>query len=121
MANGSNKCVGSVTRQRITKNRKEESCIDIVLFSSDLSNNFNFLYIDEERKHVLTRIRKTKTGIKTKESDHNVLVTKFDNTISYEKVNKKIEVYNIKNKDCQEKFKQFTSNIKMLSTIFDSS
>ena len=64
-------------------------------------------------------IRKTKKGIVRKESDHNVLVTEFE--VTHESnTNTKIEVYNIKNTDCQERFRQYTSNTKMLSSIFDS-
>ena len=33
---------------------------------------------------------------------------------------KKIELYNLKNLECQEKFKACTSNTKMLSSVFDS-
>ena len=32
----------------------------------------------------------------------------------------KLELYNIKNSECQEKFKLYTSNTNMLSSVFDS-
>ena len=41
VANGSRRCTGLVTRQRCTKNRSEKSCIDLVLLSSDLNEDFN--------------------------------------------------------------------------------
>ena len=31
----------------------------------------------------------------------------------------KLELYNLNNKDCQVKFREFTSNTEMLSTVFD--
>ena len=55
VANGSEHCTGRITRQRTTKQRLEESCIDVVLLSSDMMNHFKSLMIDEQRKHVLTR------------------------------------------------------------------
>ena len=58
VANGSTKCSGRITRKRITRNRTEESCIDVMLFSSDMNESFESLLIDEDRKHVLTKIRK---------------------------------------------------------------
>ena len=45
VANGTTRCSGTITRHRVTKNRTEESCINIVLFSSDMSKSFMSLYI----------------------------------------------------------------------------
>ena len=62
VANGSERCAGLITRARNTLSRAERSCIDIVMFSSDLNEHFKSLIIDDQRKHVLTRIYKTKNG-----------------------------------------------------------
>ena len=35
VANSSSKCTGLITRRRVTRDKTEESCIDVVLFSSD--------------------------------------------------------------------------------------
>ena len=48
VANGSEHCTGLITRKRSTKQRVEQSCIDIVLFSSDLKKHFKSLLIDEQ-------------------------------------------------------------------------
>ena len=120
VANGSSRCTGSTTRQRVTKNRTGRSSIDFVIFSNDLNDSFKSLYIDEERKHVLTKIQRKKNGIVKKESDHNILLTEFDMTMSTRVNQRKVEVYNIKNKECQDKFRNYTSNTNMLSSIFDS-
>ena len=74
VANGSRRCSGLITRQRITTTRTEKSCIDLLIFSNDIRNQFKSLLIDEERKYVLTRITNTKRGVVKKESDHNALV-----------------------------------------------
>ena len=95
VANGSTKCSGHVTRRRVTTKRTEESSIDVVLFSTDLTNDFKSLLIDEERKHVLTKIRKTKKGTVKKESDHNVLITEFEINHHITQ-HKKEELYNLK-------------------------
>ena len=79
-----------------------------------MNKHFTPMHIDQERLHVLTKIRKTKKGINIKESDHNVMVTEFDCKRPKEKESEKA-LYNLKNKDCQQKFKLFTSNTKMLS------
>ena len=51
--------------------------------------------IDEERKHVLTTITRTKNGPKIQQSDHNTIITKFNLTWK-KKEQHKIEVFNYK-------------------------
>ena len=63
VVNGSTKCKGVITRKRRAKNKVEESVIDIVIVSNDLEEERESLEIDEERRHVLTSIKKTKKGI----------------------------------------------------------
>ena len=120
VANSLSKCTGLITRRRITKYRTEESCIDMLLFSSDLQQYFTSLLIDEKRKHVLTKIRNTKNGVIKKESDHHVLLSEFKD-ISFTTNKTNYNIYNLKNIVCQERFKEYTSQTKMLSSIFDSS
>ena len=55
VANGSEKSRGAITRRRITKDRTEESVIDIVMFSHDMIPNFVSLKVDEAKVHVLKR------------------------------------------------------------------
>ena len=120
VGNGSQQCRGTITRKRVTKYHTEESVIDIVLFSHDLRKHFVAMHIDEERKHVLTQIRKTKNGVKIKESDHNVMFAEFNCKIVEKDEDMKEEAYNLKNMKCQANFKRYTSNTNMLtSTIND--
>ena len=120
VVNGSSKCRGVITRRRQAKDKVEESVIDLVIISNDLDDDLESLEIDENREHVLTRIKKTKQGIKRKESDHNALITTFKRNFRVnEKTNKK-ETFNLKNKEAQKKFKEYTSNTKMLSSVLDS-
>ena len=116
VGNGTNKCKGTITRKRTTKHRVEQSVIDHVLFSSDLLKHFISMLIDESRKHVLTRIRQTKKGIHTKESDHNVLVSEFECKVKHDEDEETNELYNLKNKECQAELKKYTSKTKMLSS-----
>ena len=120
VANGSSKCSGTITRRRNTRNRIERSVIDVVLFSADMNKHFTSMHVDEKRLHVLTKIRKTKKGINIKESDHNVILTEFDCKMHKEKEKEKENgVFNLKNTECQQKFKLLTSNTNMLSSTID--
>ena len=76
--------------------------------------------IDKTRKHVLTKIGHSKKGAIKKESDHNVLLTEFSYEIDTSENRKKVEMYNLKNVECQKQFREYTSGTKMLSSIFDS-
>ena len=105
----------------MTKDRCEQSVIDIIMFSNDLNNHLVSVHIYEERKHVLTKIHKTKNGVRMNESDYNTIITKFDIKAMPKPHEKKNEIYNLKDKDGQLKFKEHTSKGKFLSSIFDSS
>ena len=120
VVNGSDMCKGAITRRRVTKKRIEESIIDIVLVSNDMMAHLVEMKVDEDRKYVLTKVTKTKKGIKVQESDHNTILTEFNLKLNKTEDIKKIELFNLKNTECQEKFKAYTSNTKMLSSIFDS-
>ena len=76
------------------------------------------IHIDDERLHVLTKNRKTKTGIDFSESDHNLIHTKFNLTWSSKKA-KVTEVFKYNDKHSKDKFKQVTTNTKHLSQIID--
>ena len=110
------KCSGVITRTRVTTEGVEASVIDFVIVSNDLVESINSLLIDEERLHVLVKYSKTKK----KESDHNVLVTSLKMKWSKREHRKKIELFNLKNIDCQKVFKEITSNTNFLSSSFES-
>ena len=77
--------------------------------------------IDEGRKYALTKFA-TKNGNKTvKESDHNMmfLLIKSNWTTLVEDKKERVEIYNYKNKDDFEKFREETSNNEELKMRFE--
>ena len=100
VANGTDKSKGAITRRRRTKTRTEESIIDIAAFSHDMVKYYVSFEVDESKKHVLTKITKTKRGTIKKESDQNVLLTEFDCKLGKPEMNENDEIYNLKNKEC---------------------
>ena len=60
--------------------------------------------IDEARKYVLTKVTKTKKGFKVQDSDHNTILTEFNLKLNVNEDYDRIEQYNLKNLECQEKF-----------------
>ena len=122
IGNSLKQCKGLITRKKVTKERIEESTIDFVLLSPDLLKHINTIEVDENREKVLTKLTRTKNGVRKVESDHNPIITKL--TINWHEDAKKnrIDLFNLKNNECQEKFKMETSsswNDGALSSIFD--
>ena len=118
MNSSTEKCKGRITRRRITKKVKEESIIDFVIVSEDMEDVIEDVVIDEERKFVLSRHTKTKKGSKTKESDHNSIITNIKGDWTKKRSNKRIEMYNIKDKEGLKKFKAMTEHDEILSKAF---
>ena len=110
------KCNGSTTRRRVTKNSIEESIIDFVIVSQDLVEKVDSITIDEDKKHALVHITKKKKVV----SDHNTIISKFKLGWCKTMSKDRIETFNLKNRDCQKIFKEATSNTKKLSSIFDN-
>ena len=123
VANGDKeKCSGAITRKRITTLGIEESIIDFVIFSRGLLKDFESMEIDEEKNHVLTRYKKRKKGRKLVLSDHNVIFTSFK--LAWQKKNEnkeRIEMHNLKNKNCQQHFTNVSNMSTVLSNIFETS
>ena len=89
--------------------------------SSDLNKHLVSVLVDEDRKHILRKVYKTKKGTRIKESDHHTILAEFNCKVAPNKNTHKIEVYNLKNKECQAKFKSFTTSTKMFSSVFECS
>ena len=118
--NSKTKCIGKITRRRITRKKKEESIIDFVLGCDEMYDMIEELVIDEKKEVALASFKKTKNGFKTKESDHNTLVTKVKSVWKKKKTEKRIEMYNLKDIECNKKFKEIKSKDNFLSSVFET-
>ena len=113
------KCSGLITRQRTTDKVNEKSIIDFVIVCKDMVEMIEGLIIDEDKKYVLTKYRKTKKGIQVRHSDHNSLVTSVRATWQRKIKLTHTEIYNIKDKDGLKKFHEMTSKDTFLSEVFN--
>ena len=91
-----------------------------MIVSDDIKESIDSLLIDEERQYAITKNGKTKNGLKKTESDHNVLISKFKFKWNKKIRKTNIELFNMKNEECQLIFKESTSNSDFLSSVFDS-
>jgi len=117
VANGlSEKVTGVITRQRITRERTESSAIDLVCLSEDLVEEVEKVVVDEEKEYALESIMKTKKGVKVSKSDHNTIITKFNLERDEKYKTERKEMFNLKNKEAQIKFKELTSEPGILTS-----
>ena len=66
------------------------------------------------------RIVRTKDAIKSKTSDHNPILTKLKIKWNRKLVKPRIEMFNFKNKEGQDKFKLMTSETNEFTEIFNN-
>ena len=108
-------CKGSITRQRVTKKHVEKSILDYMITCDKLNKFLEVMVIDEAQTFSLMKYASTKGIRKIVKSDHNIMFSAF--YISYQNVMYKKprrELYNLKNKECQEIFSEVSEcNLKL--------
>ena len=73
-----NACTGGpITRKRILKGKVEESCIDFILTSEDISKSLTDAFIDKEQLYTLTKFSTTKGIPSIKRADHYTIIANF--------------------------------------------
>ena len=122
LLNSSDLCKGAITRHRVTKNNEERSILDFILVCEKMVEYFELMFIVEERNFPLTKYATTKGVRKIVESDHNILYAKF--SIDFKNSpwkQRRGEVFNLKNPECQAKFTEVTNDSLKLRKCFNES
>ena len=113
-------CSGVITRKRVFENKTEEAVLDFFMINDKLRPFFKKMKIDEERKFCLSNFAQIKKNGRVIETDHNAMIAEFD--LKVEKRNPdREEMFNLKNKGCQEAFKNETENNPGLLNSFKNS
>ena len=106
-------CEGILTRVRKLKSKTEKAVLDFFVVCDKLKSFIQKMIIDEDNEYPLTRYMKDGR----KHSDHNTLIMYMN--ISFLEIKpERIEMYNFKNSEDQEKFFQLTETKKELSKYF---
>ena len=119
--NASPLCTGVITRQKIMKDRSEKSVLDYIVTCDQLSQFLKSMKVDEDRIFTLTKYASTKGVRKIVKSDHNILFADF--LIEHKNFRQKrprVEVFNVKNAECQQHFKRETENNNEMKKCFNS-
>ena len=107
-------CKGKITRKRHIIKDMKESILDFFLVCDQILPLVSKMIIDEKGEIALTKYRRGNIV----KSDHNMLILKIDLAFHKENKHERIEMFNLRNKECQIDFKQKTSNTDMFSKCF---
>ena len=73
------------------------------------------MHIDEQGENAITKYKRNIV-----QTDHNMLSMELNLSYHTEKEHERFELFNLRNKVCQQKFKEFTSKTNMFSKCFQS-
>ena len=97
----------------------EEAVLDFLIVNEKMRPFLQKMLIDEERMFSLANVAQIKKNKRIIESDHNPII--LDLNIQYSKRKPdRIEMFNLKNKACQEMFKFETDNNQEIIKVFST-
>ena len=120
IVNATDKCFGTITRMRVKGQNTEQSVLDYFIVCQELCNLVVSILVDEERKHILTRFYKRNGVCKVVESDHNILILNISCPWDVKVRQERTEIFNMRNKKCQEEFFKNTNNTDILSKCLNN-
>ena len=116
LLNSESFCQGLITRSRKVDKNIEESVIDFVLVCDKMLSFVNKFTIDEKRIYSLANYSTKK---KITYSDHNSLITEMN--MKYERIKPERRlIFNFKDKEGLQKFREITSSKGWFSNIFNN-
>ena len=110
--NGTDKCTGVITRMRKKGGLVEKSTIDFFIVCQSLFQMVTKMTVDEKRSYVLTKFTRNQGKV---ESDHNPMILELNMSWNTKVRQQRVEIYNLKNKECQKKFLEYTNKSDLLT------
>ena len=102
-------CEGMITRVRELESRTEKAILDFFIINDRMMPFIDKMIIDEERNYPLSNFVHLKKNGKVVETDHNALILEMNMNVCKQKP-ERVEILNMKNKECQAVFKEETDN-----------
>ena len=112
-------CEGLITRSRMKQGKLEESVIDFFVVCNRILPFIKKMVIDNDKKFVLSNYGKVKKGGKATDSDHYTQFMDVELEIQNVKP-ERIEIYDFKKRENQEKFQKLTSGTTEFTECFNS-
>jgi hypothetical protein len=110
-------CQGLITRSRVKDGVVEESVLDFFIVCSLVLPYITKMVIDDRKSHILTNYKQVRKTGKAIDSDHFTEYLDMDLEVIKEKP-ERMELFNFKNKQSQEKFRILTSETKEFTECF---
>ena len=112
-------CKGVITRIRMLVSGKlETSSIDFYVVCERVLAFVSEMLIDSDKKHIATNFTKVKKGGQATDTDHYTQILKVKLEIC-PNPQKRHEILNFKNTQCQETFKEITNNTNEFHRCFE--
>ena len=108
-----------ITRKRDFDSRTEKAVLDFFIINEKMRPFLRKMLIDENREYTLSNFVQMKKNQNVIETDHNGLLVEMNINVSERKPERE-EMFNLKNKACQEAFKEATENNQQLLKCFDN-
>ena len=118
VGNSLNICQGMITRQRQVQDRKETAILDFSILNEKMRQFLSRMIIDEEREFCLSNFAQYKKNKRVVETDHNLMISDFNISIPKRKPTR-VEMFNLRNKACQEMFTKETEECSQLVDCFE--
>ena len=112
-------CTGLITRRRELISKTEEAVLDFFVINEKLRPLLSKMLIDENRDYCLSNYAQIRKNQRVIESDHNSEILELDVQFCKRKP-ERIEMFNLKNKACQEAFKEETEDNPKLLEVFEN-
>ena len=112
-------CEGVITRRRQTTKGLEESVIDFFVVCDRILPLITKMKIDEKQETPLTNYDAKNKNKKATDSDHFSLFLELSLMFNQGKAERR-EVFNFRNKHCQNVFRELTSNTTKFSEVFQN-
>ena len=119
VCNGTPKCEGTITRERQTIDRLEQSIIDFLIVCPNMFSSLQSMKIDDNNK--MKRYIRRKNNITIIQSDHKLIVGVFNQCLRNNLNNpeKRLNIFNFRDNEGWVKYKRLTS-MDTLSKCFKS-
>ena len=112
-------CTGLITRKRELKTRTEEAVLDFFIVNENMRQFLKKMVIDEGREFCLSNFAQINKNKRVIETDHNGEILELN--IEYgKKKPEREEMFNLRNKACQEAFKNETESNPKLIEVFEN-
>ena len=112
-------CEGIITRKRELEKRTEQAILDFYIINEKMRPFVTKMKVDEDKEFSLINMAQHKKNKRLIETDHNALIIDIDLNIDNDKP-KREEIYNLKNKVCQEAFREETDKNNDLLKCFEN-